>query len=105
MLTYFRGDERPAWQSTTTVNGVADNYSTGHTFEVKLATAAAPGTAVLTKTTGITGASGGVVTVTWAPNELDLAPGRYLAQLKITRTADSHELTIQKPLTIALRIT
>ena len=105
MLTYFRGDERPAWVHTETVNGVADDYSSGFTFEVKLATAAAPGTAVLTKTTGITGASGGVVTVTWAPNELDLTPGRYLAQLKITRTADSHELTIQKPLTIALRIT
>lgn len=104
MLTYFRGDERPAWVHTETVNGVADDYSSGFTFEVKLATVAAPGTAVLTKTTGITGAAAGVVTVAWAPNELDLTPGRYTAQLKITRTADNHELTVQEPLTIAARL-
>lgn len=104
MLSYFRADERPAWVHTESVNGVADDYSSGFTFEVKLAAAVAPTTAVLTKTTGITGAADGVVTVRWAPNELDLEPGRYIAQLKITRTSDSHELTIQERLTIRPRM-
>ena len=104
MLTYKRADERPAWQATITANGALDDYSSGFTFSVKLATAAAPTVAVLTKTTGIVGAAAGVVTTVWAPNELDLTPGRYTAQLTVTRTADSHELTITEPLTIAARI-
>jgi hypothetical protein len=103
-LTYFRADERPAWQATVTVNGVADDLSTGHTFQVKAATAADPDTAVLTKSTGIAGAAGGVVTVSWAPNELDLEPGRYVVQLKVSRTSDAHEWTVRESMLIRPRL-
>jgi len=97
-LMYFRGDERPAWVETVTINGTADDMTTGYTFslQVKLGT----GSAVLTKTTNITGAAAGVVTVAWAEGELDIAPGVYRAVLTATRTSDSLEWTIERNLTV-----
>jgi hypothetical protein len=97
-LRYFRGDERPAWQETITVNGVADNYSSGFTFAVKVQLGSA--TPVLTKTTGITGAASGVITVAWAENDLDVTPGVYRALLVVTRTSDSLELTVERTLEV-----
>lgn len=103
MLSYFQGDERPAWVATITVNGASDDYSTGHTFTVKVATARSA-TPVLSKTSGITGGTGGAVTVAWASNELNLTPGLYVAQLTVTRTADSAELTVEETLEILDRM-
>lgn len=103
MLSYFQGDERPSWVATITVNGASDDYTTGHTFTVKVATARSA-TAALTKTTGITGGTGGTVTVAWAANELNLTPGLYVAQLTVNRTADSAELTVEETLEIIDRM-
>lgn len=100
-ISYYAGDERPAWVPTVTVNGVTDDLSTGHTFQVKVIDRT--GAVVLTKTTNITGATGGVVTVAWAPNELALPEGGYTAQLKASRTADSAEWTVTEPLHIKPR--
>ncbi len=90
-ITYPRGAERPAleiwWVDD---DGGLIDFSTGYTFELKLGT---PGsTAILTKTTGITGAAGaGVeptgtpnITVAWAAGELDITPGGYVLQLVAT---------------------
>lgn len=98
-LSYYRNDERPDWQATVTVNGTADDMSTGYTFTVRVATSPTA-TAVLTKTTNITGATGGVVTVAWAAGELDIAPGTYIATLTARRTSDSRDWTISEQLTI-----
>lgn len=101
-LSYASGDERPSWQATVTVNGVAEDMSSGYTFGVTL-TNVGTGTVVLTKTTGITGATGGVVTVAWATNELAVAQGSYLAQLVATRTSDSAQWTVDEKVTIRTR--
>lgn len=98
-LSYFAGDERPDWQATVTVNGTTDNMSSGYTFEVKVATAL-DATAVLTKTTGITGAANGVVTVSWADGDLAITPGTYVVTLTASRTSDSREWTISETLRI-----
>ena len=103
MLSYFASDERPAWAATVTVNGVADDMSSGYTFVVKLYSPSDPTTIVLTKSTNITGGAAGLVTVTWAANELAITPGLYTAQLTATRTSDSAEWTITEQLTIKTR--
>lgn len=97
----YRGDERPAWVPTVIVNGVADDMTSGYTFQVKLV--AEDGTVTVTKTSGITGGPGGTVTVAWSGNELDIAPGIYTTQLKATRTSDSAEWTITDRLPIKAR--
>lgn len=99
-LTYFAGDDRPAWQATVTVNGTADDLSTGFTFTVKIIK---NNTVLLTKVNGISGAAGGVVTVAWTPNELALSPGKYVAQLNVTRTADVTDWTVTELLIIRPR--
>lgn len=98
MIEYFAGDERPAWEATLTINGATEDLSTGHTFTVNLI-----GAQTLSKTTGITGSAEGVVTVDWAPDDLALTPGRYLAQITVTRTSDSNEWTIQDTIRIKPR--
>jgi hypothetical protein len=103
MLEYYRADERPAWQATVTVNGVADNMSSGYTFQVKIHADGDPTTVLLTKTTNIVGAADGVVTINWVPNDLDLAPGFYGVQLKATRTSDNHEWTVADRILIRAR--
>lgn len=101
-LVYFEGDERPAWAATVTVNGVADDMSTGYTFRV-LIYLDANTTPVLTKTTNITGAAAGLVTVAWAPGDLAIDPAQYVAQLTATRTSDSAEWTVTEPVLINAR--
>lgn len=104
MLTYFRADERPSWEATVTVNGTAENMTSGFTFVCKLATVQAPTTAVLTKTSGITGGASGLVSVTWSGTDLDLTPGDYIAQLKASRTSDSAEWTVAESVRILARL-
>ncbi len=104
MLEYFSGDERPYWEPTVTVSGVADDLTSGYTFEVNVASSPTA-TPALTKTTGITGASGGVVSVAWSTSDLALAAGEYVVQLTATRTSDSKDWTIQDRLKIKPRLT
>lgn len=96
-----RDDEDPPWVATITVNGTAYDYSSGYTFTVLLLDKA--GTTVLTKTTGITGAASGVVTVAWAVDDFDLAPGAYTVLLTIRRTSDSKEHTVQDSVQVVTR--
>ena len=100
-LRYFRSDELPAWVETVTVNGTTYDYSSGWTFSVTLTDAG--GTVGLTKTTNITGAVSGVITVAWATNELDLAEGTYRAVLVASRTSDSAQHTLERTLQIVSR--
>lgn len=101
-IEYKQADERPAWRATVTdLNGTPiDDLSSGFTFQVKVVK---DGITTLTKTTGITGAIGGVVTVAWAPNELDITAGVYRVQLKAQRIADLYEWTIEDSLLIRQR--
>lgn len=101
-LSYFAGDELPAWVATISHNGTPPDFSTGWTFQV-IVTARDASVPALTKTTNIAGAAAGVVTVTWAANDLALTPGTYLVQLKATRAADSLESTIEDVLTVKRR--
>ena len=103
MISYHQADERPAWVATVPINGTGDDMSSGYTFQVKVA-ASPTATVALTKTTNITGATGGVVTVAWAPNELNLSPDLYVVQLKASRTSDSAEWTIEDTLEILPRL-
>lgn len=103
MLEYHRSDELPQWVATISYNGSLPDFSSGWTFRVVIAEDT-ESAAVLTKTTGITGATGGVITVAWASAELDIAPGEYVIQLKATRTSDSAEATVADVITIKARL-
>lgn len=71
------------------------DFSTGYTWSLKIGPV--NGTALVTKTTGITGAAGaGVeptgtpnVVVQWAAGELNITPGRY--RLELTPTLSSRQ--------------
>lgn len=97
-LTYHRGDELPQWVATVTVNGSTPDLSSGYTFTVTVKQGS--DAAVLTKTTNITGATAGVVTVAWADGDLDIAAGTYRVLLAATRTSDSAEWTVEDQLRI-----
>ncbi len=101
-LQYAQADELPAWEATVTVNGAALDFSTGWTFAVRIADPATD-TLALTKTTGITGATGGVVTVAWATTDLDIDPQIYRAQLTGTRIIDSAQFTVDERVRIRPR--
>lgn len=101
MLQYHQSDELDAWQATILASGVNPDFSSGYTFKVVVKNAA--GTTVLTKTTGITGASGGVITVAWAAGELNIAPGLYTAHLIRTRTSGTLEGTTAEDIEILPR--
>jgi hypothetical protein len=103
-LEYHQNDERPYWRATVEVDGAYDDMSSGYTFEVNVA-ATDTSVPVVTKTTGITGAAEGVVTVAWAPGDLDIDAGRYVIQLTATRTADTKDWTIQDKIRIKPRLT
>lgn len=103
-IEYYAGDELPYWEATVTVGGAVPDLSSGYTFEVNIATSATA-TPVLTKTSGISGSSAGVVTVAWAAGELALTAGTYVVQLTATRTSDSKDWTIQDRLIIKPRLT
>ncbi len=74
-------------------SGALIDFSVGYTFVFKIGTQGS--TALLTKSSGITGAVGsGVeptgtpnVTITWAAGELALTPGTYLWTLKATTSS------------------
>lgn len=101
-LRYHRADERPYWQGTVTVNGVADDMTTGYTFRVTIATSL-DATATVTKTSGIVGAADGVFTVAWSGSDLDIAPGEYVATCTGKRASDDAEWTVTERLTILAR--
>lgn len=90
---YIQGSDLPdlglEWRDA---NGSIIDYSSGHTFVVKVGV---PGsTALITKSTGITGAATAPnVTITWATSgELNtLTPGIYDADVAATRVADSKQ--------------
>lgn len=106
-LEYFARDERPYWRATVEVEGAFDDLSTGYTFEVNVAAHPISAASVpdLIKTTGITGAAAGVVTVAWLTNELDLDPGTYSVQLTAVRTSDGRDWTVEDRMTIKPRLT
>ncbi len=98
-LTYYRADERPYWQPTVTVSdSTANDLSSGHTFTVLIKKGSQ--TPLVTKTTGITGAVDGVVTVAWSTSDLDITPDRYRCLLTVRRTSDTRDWTVEIPLTI-----
>jgi hypothetical protein len=93
-VTYKKNADRPAlelwWFDRT---GALINFSSGYTFSLKIGH---PGSsAVLTKTTNITGAAGSGtapdgtpnLTVTWAAGELALTPSSYTAELTATTSS------------------
>lgn len=93
-LRYYKNAERPEvklWLVDD--DGTLIDFSSGYTFSFKIGNVGS--TALLTKTSGITGAAGvGVeptgtpnVTVTWAAGELAIAPGSYAWQLTCTTTS------------------
>jgi hypothetical protein len=104
-IEYFAGDERPYWEATVTVDGVAEDLTSGYTFEVNIAPTATTTPSTVVKTSGITGAAAGVVTVAWATGELAIATGTYVVQLTATRTSDSKDWTIQDKIKIKPRLT
>lgn len=104
MLEVHAGDERPYWEPTVEVGGVADDMTTGYTFEVSVATSDTA-TPTVTKTTGITGGAAGAIVVAWASGELAIAPGLYVMQLTATRTSDGKDWTIEDVLKVKPRLT
>jgi hypothetical protein len=99
---YIQGSDLPdlaiTWKDR---NDAVIDFSTGHTFSLKIGV---PGSAALvTKSTGITGAATSPnVTIAWATSgELNtLATGTYTGQLKATRTLDSKERFMSFRITI-----
>lgn len=95
-ITLHVNDEIAQWVPTITVNGTTPDYSSGYTFTCYVVDKEA-GTTLLTKTTGITGAASGVVTVAFTGAELSGAgitatfgnPVDYLLYLVPRRTSDS----------------
>jgi hypothetical protein len=94
MLLYFKTADRPAlklWLLDD--DGTIIDFSTGYTFSLKIGKLGA--TALLTKTSGITGAVGaGVepagtpnVQIVWTAGELALTAGIYEWQLTCTTAA------------------
>lgn len=93
-LHYYAHDERPSaeiwWQDD---DGTLVDFSSGYTFSLKVGV---PGSAaLLTKTSGITGAAGAGseptgtpnIVVAWTAGELNLTPGIYALQLKATTSS------------------
>ncbi|MEY4371426.1 MAG: hypothetical protein RL219_195 [Actinomycetota bacterium] len=81
-VTYVKGAELPPLlvQMLDENNDVIDFTSaSGFSFKLALDTS----TTTLTKTTGITGSTTGA-TIAWATNDLNIAAGRYLAELTAT---------------------
>lgn len=93
-VRYHKSAERPSLEMWLyDDDGTLIDFSSGFTFSLKIGT---PGsTALLTKTTGISGAAGSGseptgtanVTVAWSAGDLDLTPGSYTWQLTATTTS------------------
>jgi len=100
MITLYTNNERPAWVSTISENGELTDYSTGYTFTCVVVDKDT-GSTLLTKTTNITGAANGVITVSFTGAELSAAgitatfgnPVHYQVFLTSRRTSDSADAT------------
>lgn len=108
----FVNDEQPDYVETFYSNGVYPDMSTGWTFTCIITTTTGTPTTLLTKTTGITGATAGVVTVAFTGTELSAAGitatfaannVSYLMFLTARRTSDSSDLTAQRTLLMKWR--
>ena len=96
-IRLYTGDEHSQWVATTESNGTLIDYSSGYTFTCAVVSSA--GSTLVTKTTGITGAADGRVTVAFTGAELTAgtvtatfgAPGEYWLYLTPRRTADSSD--------------
>lgn len=95
VLDYKQGALLPSvtieWYDAPAANGVLVPMGAGtYTFELKIARTE-NGAALVTKTTGITGANTAPnVTIDWAAGDLGaLAAGEYVVTLKATRVSDS----------------
>lgn len=91
MVSYYKSAERPSlrlWLLDDERDLI--DFSSGYTFSLKIG--AAGSTALLTKTSGITGAAGAGtaptgtpnVTVEWTSGELNIAAGNHVGQLTAT---------------------
>lgn len=94
MLGYHQNADRPAaklWLFDD--DGTLIDFSSGYTFSFKIGVAGSA--ALLTKTSGITGAAGSGtepdgtpnVTVTWTAGELAITVGQYAWQLTATTSS------------------
>lgn len=83
----------------TDSDGSVIDFSTGHTFEVKVGRR---GSKVFTKTTGITpAATAPNLTVAWAADDLGtLAPNDYDVEIIATRTSDAKPRIMLTTLTV-----
>lgn len=86
VLRYHSTAERPTFRLSWYDDDDAIIDFSASTFSLKIGN---PGsTALLTKTTGITGAATAPnITVAWAAGELDLTPGTYQWQMTTTTSA------------------
>lgn len=94
--TYRQGQELPSYAvAWSDENGDLLDLSSG-TFQLELINAA--GTAVVTKTTGITGAATSPnVTAAWATDELDIATGEYTVRLRHTDSGADRDFRPDDP--------
>lgn len=96
-IRLYTGDEHAQWVATINYGGTLIDYSSGYTFTCVVTDAL--GTTKVTKTTGITGAGSGVVTVAFTGAEMSAGsvtatannPGTYWAYLTPRKTADSSD--------------
>lgn len=113
--TRYIGDE-DVFDVWWLVNGALVNFSSGYTFEVKVAKTSDPATILFTKTTGFAGAVGAGtegdtgtpnLVISWATSgELNsvTTAGRYIMQIVATKVADSSETTYQMTLNMRSRL-
>ena len=111
MLRYIAGSDAPELRLTfQNGDGTYPDFTTGYSFELKIA-AFGSTTALVNKTTGLTGAAGSATApnliVTWATtNELNtLTPGFYVLQATAKRTSDNAEWHEQWDLEIRPKVT
>lgn len=103
-------DEHAQWLVTIVYNGNRLDYSTGYTFTCYVVNAS--GSTLLTKTTGITGAASGQITVAFTGAELSSGgvtatfnnPVTYKLFLVPRKTSDSSDgPTVEETLTMRWR--
>lgn len=106
-ITYFKGgegidsDALPSWEATVESNGEHPDLENDFTF--KLVQTPRTGEQVV-KTTGFTPGPDGLVTVEWAPGELDDMPlGTTRLALVAIRDADQKPFTAREWLYIRQR--
>ena len=92
-------DEHAQWPATIVYNGSKLDYSTGYTFTCAVVNQST-GATMLSKTTGVTGAANGLITVAFTGAELATAsvtatfaatPQTYLLYLTPRKVSDSSD--------------